>query len=269
MHRRPAHATLEPRPDGRALPSLVLGLLSLTLGFPAALPALALGLAARRAIERARGGVGGYGVATAGVLTGALGSAVGMVQLAAAVALVVAAARPPARLAETAPFPAEAPVVAPVEPKIAAPAPLVRGYGALEVVELDARRPYRVQLGQIAERARRQSKLVVVQTSAKRCAACAELDRALPHAAMQAALRDVILVRADVETFSDDLEADRIETAASPWFFKIDAQLRPSDAMSADEWDENSPEAMAQVLGAFCRGRLRERRVPPPTSIAL
>jgi hypothetical protein len=47
----------------------------------------------------------------------------------------------------------------------------------------------------------------------------------------------------------------RVETRSAPWFYRLDALGRPMDALSADAWDDNLPENMAPVLGAFVRRR--------------
>jgi hypothetical protein len=77
---------------------------------------------------------------------------------------------------------------------------------------------------------------------------------------MQRALADVTLVRVDVDAFEDDLHAMRVETQSVPWFYKLDDSGRPTDAINADEWDENIPENMAPVLAKFVRGTLAARR---------
>ena len=86
---------------------------------------------------------------------------------------------------------------------------------------------------------------------------------------MQRALANVTLVRVDIDTFEDELKAMRVDTESVPWFYRLDASARPTDAISADEWDANVPENMAPVLANFARGALGARRTPSPLGTAL
>jgi hypothetical protein len=81
---------------------------------------------------------------------------------------------------------------------------------------------------------------------------------------MQRALTNVTLVKVDVRAFGDDLEELNVVTKTLPWFYKFNADLKATDAISAGEWDANIPANMAPVLEAFVAGTLLKRREPSP-----
>ena len=64
-----------PPTSGKATTSLVLGLVSLFLcGFFTGIPAIVVGISARREIRRSEGRLGGDGLALGGIITGVLGT---------------------------------------------------------------------------------------------------------------------------------------------------------------------------------------------------
>jgi hypothetical protein len=77
---------------------------------------------------------------------------------------------------------------------------------------------------------------------------------------MQGALANVELVRIDIDDFRGELMLQKMFEKTVPWFYKVDSTARPTDAISADEWDENVAENMAPVLKAFADGTLTKRR---------
>ena len=87
-----------------------------------------------------------------------------------------------------------------------------------------------------------------------------DIDSALPHPLMQTALANVELVRVDIDEFKSELALQKMYEKSVPWFYKIDSTARPTDAISADEWDENIAENMAPILKAFADGTLTKRR---------
>jgi hypothetical protein len=141
----------------------------------------------------------------------------------------------------------------PVDPSPAAPRPRpsagTRLYGSLEVVDLDRSRPLRTQLGEIVHRSR--GRTVLLQTYVRSSAACAAIAASLPDARMQHALANVTIVLVDAEDYDHELDVLRVETRTAPWFYRLDAKAGPTDAMSADGWDDYVPEAMAPVLARF------------------
>jgi hypothetical protein len=243
------------RSETKAVASLVLGILSLTcLGIFAGVPALILGSVARRDIDRSQGRLSGRGIAAAGIVTGLFGTGLSLV-----IGLAVLGGALDAAKDE-----ASAP-----EPRTEVSSAGTKSYGSLDVVDLDGKKPLRAQLQDLARGATSKGRIVVLQTYIRGSKECRDVAAALPDPRMQKALANVTLVRVDVDTFAPDLHAMHVETESVPWFYKLDSGARPTDAINADEWDENVPENMAPVLGAFVAGALGARRSPSPVGTAL
>lgn len=90
----PPHPAWTPQPPppvpGRATAALVLGVLSLTcLGFLSGIPAMLLGRSAGREIAASGGRLGGDGIATAGFVTGLVGTLLSALALLALVGMFV------------------------------------------------------------------------------------------------------------------------------------------------------------------------------------
>jgi hypothetical protein len=256
---------LRPPPDDRAVASIILGVLSVIgclawLGLPLGVPAVLLGARAHRDIRRSAGMRGGHGLATAGIVLGSIGSTLffawlGVVSIAivrgtaervlATPASTATAAEP---LTRTDTLDRHATTAPPVEPSDG-------------VIELHASLgPLHAQLATQAVAARRSGETLLVETTAQRCVPCAEVAAAAADSQVQQALTKVRFLRVDVEEFRDELKALRMNEPAVPWFYVIDVRGHPSDAISADEWDDNVPANIAPVLGAFVKGTLRARR---------
>lgn len=241
------------RAETKAVASLVLGILSLTcLGVFAGLPALILGSLARRDIDRSQGRLTGRGLAAGGIVSGLFGTGVSLVLglFMLGGALEAAKDEPPA-------------------PEPRAEVPGTRTYGSLDVVDLDEKRALKGQIADLTRSASAKGRVVVLQTYVTGNKECAQIAAALPDPRMQKALANVTLVRVDVKTFAQELETMRVETREAPWFYMLDAAARPTDAISADEWDENIAENMAPILGAFVKGELGRRKTPSPVGTAL
>jgi hypothetical protein len=237
-----------PPTNSKAVVALVLGILSLVatfcwLGLPLGIPAIVLGALAHGDIRRSEGMSGGRGVATAGMVLGAIGSAVFLGWIGfIAYAMVHSstgpsmAPPPPATLAPTA----------------AAPTPLAPpgGWGRIHVVDLSASpEPLRARLAKELKTAREAGETLLVQTTAVACVACGEIARSMRDPALQAALHG-------------ELASMGMKEPALPWFYLLDGHGAPRDGISADEWDDNDAESIAPVLEAFVRGKLRSRRRP-------
>jgi hypothetical protein len=254
--------------DSRALLSLVLGALSLVTCGVTGIPAIALGLTARSAIARSRGTLGGAKMAAAGIAAGLAGTAMAAVGIIAFIAGLTFTAET-GNVASRPLF-----TTSPESTTVWAP-PTIRAepmtVGSLRVVDLDAeeKRTFRQQLGAEIRRAASAHQTVVVMTTARWCTVCKEFQAALPDRLMQQALSNVDLVRVDIDDFDDELRADGMYEETLPWFYKVDAALRPMDAISAGEWDDNVPENMAPVLKSFLAGTLRVRRDPVGTGTLL
>lgn len=253
--------------DHRAALSLALGILSLTCGgLFLGVPAIFFGVSARKHIQASGGLTTGTGLATGGIVTGILGTLASFVIAGAfAVSMLlnpgggghVSFGGPP-RSSTATPH------------GTAAPAPHRATIGAVDVVNLSSDDgPLKDQLAAELARARASKRTLVVQTTAPWANVCAEIDDALPDARMQAALADVQLVRVDIDEFRGELKSQRMYEGSVPWFYKIDSTVHPTDAISGDEWDENTPENMAPVLKAFASGTLKLRRHTTPLGTPL
>lgn len=242
--------------DTRAVTALVLGLLSMTcMGLFAGIPAIVIGAMSRKEIDRSQGALTGRGMAAGGIVTGLFGTGLSLVALVAVLAGTLERAHPPEPRTES---PLRVPVAAGT-----------RSYGSLDVVDLESSGVLRTQLTEIAKAASSKGRTVILQTYIRSSPECAQVAAALPDPRMQRALANVTLVRVDIDTFEAELKAMRVDTESVPWFYKLDSGARPTDAISADEWDANVPENMAPVLGSFARGAFRPRHTPSPAGTAL
>jgi hypothetical protein len=240
--------------ETKAAASLALGVLSVAgticgVGLSLGLPAIILGALAHRDIRRSGGRATGGGLATAGILLGAMGSLLFVVWLG-VVAFVVFGTSPQA--ASFLPHPrTTSPVAATTSGR--------PGHGP--IVELHASGgALRTQLLDHAAAARRAGEAVLVETTMKTCDPCSEIDLTGPDPAVQEALSDVRWIRIDVGEFRSELAGLRMNEPTVPWFYVLDARGQPRDAISADEWDDNVAENIAPVLGAFVHGKLQPRR---------
>lgn len=244
------------RNDSRAITALVLGVMSVTcLGVFAGIPAIVIGAMSRKEIDRSQGALAGRGMAAAGIVTGLFGTGISLIVLVALLGGAIEAIKPPEPRTES---PLRVPVAAGT-----------RSYGTLDVVDLDASGKLGKQLGDIAKTATGKGRIVMLQTYVRSSKECAQVAAALPDPKMQRALANVTLVRVDIDTFEDELKDMRVETESVPWFYKLDANARPTDAISADEWDANTAENMAPILTDFARGAPFSRKTPSPVGTAL
>ncbi|HEY5240483.1 MAG TPA: DUF4190 domain-containing protein, partial [Polyangiaceae bacterium] len=207
--------------DTKAVVALVLGILSLVttfcyLGLPLGIPAIVFGTLAHRDIRRSDGLSGGRGMATTGIVLGALGVLMFIGWIGFLVFTVIGAksavAPPPSP-------PSLAPTVA-----TAAPVTPPGGWGRIHVVDLHASTaPLRSQLAGEVTSAKTAGETVLVETTAAACAACTEIARAMREPALQAVLGSVRLVRLDVREVGGALPALGMKEPALPWFYVIDA----------------------------------------------
>jgi len=246
------------RSDNRAIAALVLGVLSMTcLGFLTGIPAIVIGAMSRKEIDRSQGALSGRGIAAGGIVTGLFGTGLSLIVLVTLLSGAVESLDPATNDPRT-----ESPLRVPV-------AAGTRTYGSFDVVDLDTKSPLKGQLAETVKAASARNRTVMLQTYVRTSKECAEVAAALPDTRMQRALTNVTLVRVDIDAFEDELKAMRVETESAPWFYRLDGNARPTDAISADEWDANVPENMAPVLGDFARGALGSRRSPSPVGTAL
>lgn len=210
-----------PQTETKAIASLVLGLSSLFgLGAITGLPAVVLGALARKDIDRSSGALTGRGVAAGGIVSGLFGTGLGIVIL-----LIVLGGA--------------------LETRQAKP---------LQVVDLREDRPFGAQLLTVVDESKANGRTVLLQTHSAKDVRCAQIKAALPDSRVQRALSDVTLVRVDIDRFSTELHAMRIEARSAPYFYVLDESALPVDAMSGREIDPSVPEKMGPTLAAFVRG---------------
>jgi len=271
--------------DSKAVLSLVLGILSIVLCGLTGIPAIVLGFSAKGDIQRSGGMIGGAGLATGGIVTGIIGTFTTVAAIAMFVVSIIAGAHSvtssssgsgPSGSPGSSHHPSHAPrstggghAAAPAGTVHAPSAPVT--FGSTRVMDLDpdAKDTFHKQLADEVKRAQAAKQTVIVMTSAKWCTVCREFEDAMTDARMQSALANVSIVRVDIDDFDAELKSEGMLEATLPWFYKIDATLKPIDAISAGEWDENIPENMAPVLKSFVSGTLRARKNPSPMGTSL
>ncbi len=118
------------------------------------------------------------------------------------------------------------------------------------------------ELSRQRDAARDARETMLVMTTTSDCGPCDSVFEALPDARMQTALARVRLVRVFADVFRDDLDSLKIPRVNFPGFFVLGPDLRPRDGIDGGEWDDDVPENMAPVLGAFVQGTLTKRRTP-------
>jgi hypothetical protein len=255
-------------------------LAALLLGPVGAILAILFGWYARHEIERAGGRRAGYALATMGVvlgmiLTPAWGGLLSYLvwtgtyrrDPASGTDPEPPAADPPASLmtppSPSTPAPQASPNLGlPRSLPMAAPAHThVEHEGQITVVDLGrATSSLSDELARQRAQAAITGETMVVMTLHWGCAPCSGVDQALRDPLMQTALARVRLVRVDVETFREDLDALRIPSERLPGFFLLAIDLSPRDGIDGGEWNADVAPNMAPVLGAFVRGKYAERR---------
>lgn len=208
------------RTEAKAIVSLLLGLSSLMcLGAVTGLPAVILGALARKDIDRSSGTLTGRGIAAGGIVSGLFGTGLGFVML----LFVLGGA---------------------LESKPTA---------SLRVVDLKEDRPFGAQLMTVVDESKASGRTVLLQTHSQKDVRCAQIAAALPDSRVQHALANVTIVRVDVDHFSPELGALKIETRSAPFFYRLDDEALPIDAMNGREVDPSAPEKMGPKLAAFVR----------------
>ncbi len=257
------------RLSGLAITSVV----ALVFGPVGAIAAVLFGVAALREISASRGLAKGRRLAGFGVV----GGAVATVAWGAMLAMALLARRPapmdgPAPRAEMSERRTE-PVPAPdLVPSVPAPTPAggtvpkateVHKVGHVTVVDVGvSSKSLADELAkQRAIAAKAQENLVVMLTGDP-CAPCRGVDQSMQSSLVQAALAKVRLVRVDIDVFREDLDELRMPHERYPAFYLLGADLSPRDGIDGGEWDEDVPENIAPVLGAFVRGKYATRRTP-------
>jgi hypothetical protein len=142
--------------------------------------------------------------------------------------------------------------------KASAAAP-VAGDGPIIVDLKPSDGPLKTQVAREKERAG--ARTLILQTTASWCRPCIGLKKSMPDPLMKDALRNVRLVRIDIDDFSkEEVESIELSAASIPWFVKLDANMHPADAITSDEWGDDIAPNMAPVLGAFVKGTFTKRK---------
>lgn len=252
----------------------VSSVLLLLLGPVGAIAGIVFGWAARRAIESSGGRRRGYALATAGLLLGVSLTVLwgaGLTFLAWTLryrteSKAVQEAEP-ARINE----PRRARVPLPL-PQTTAPEPQKAGFvvpkttttrrqGAITIVDVGvSAASLKEALAKERAEAERGGETLLLMTTGARCEPCQGFDASLADPLMQTALSHVRLVRVEVSTFAEDLEALKVPSSEIPGFFLLSLELTPRDGINGGEWDDDIARNIAPVLGAFVRGKYTSRR---------
>ena len=261
--------TPPPPNDGKAIASLVLGILSLVgcFGALAGIPAIILGFMSKRDISRSGGALGGDGLALGGIITGIL-STIGTVALVifyvavfAAVATTSSHYTPPPYTPPTFTSPTvTATATVPPAPTALKKMPYT---GLVKVVDAKVSGgSLRTQLQSEITTAKSDGDKTLVITASRKCKACDEIWDAFANYQLQLALENVRVVRVDVDAFSSELAALGLDKPVQPWFYKMDDTMKILDSISADEWDDNDAWDITPVLKGFMAGTYKKRTLP-------
>jgi hypothetical protein len=239
--------------------------------------AIALGFAAKGAIERSEGRLTGAPLATGAIVLGALNVVLTGLAFAALAAFDFGSsshASSPATTATVAPAPA--PSHALPGPSKPSPRPprggagmsrehgsILTTVGAISLVDLAPEDGLLTkQLAAELETADQAQKQLVLWTVRRDCKPCDGVAAALPDRRMQRALSGVRLVRVDVRDFSVELQRLRVPIQSVPGFSLLGPENRVRDYLHGGEWDEDIPKNIAPVLREFVGGRYIRRRHP-------
>jgi len=254
-----------PQNDGKAIASLVLGILSLVgcFGMLAGIPAIVLGFMSRRDIARSGGTMGGDGLALGGIVTGILSTLLSVGLLIFYVAIFAAVAATPSTYTPP-PYTPYTPYTVPTATVTTPPAPTglkpMPYTGLVKVVDLKTSGgSLRTQLALEVGAAKDDGNKTLVITAGRSCKACDEIFAIFANYNLQKVLWNVRVVRVDVDAFGSELGALGLDKPVQPWFFKMDDTLKVTDSISADEWDDNDAYNITPVLKAFMAGTYKKR----------
>lgn len=258
----------EAKPSAFSAWAFWLGVVSLTgLGPLTGLLGVALGAVAYRREKPGERST----LALAGIVCGALGSALGILVLIGGIAYLQWArpAAPPTPIA-TLPAPAlpeghpplgaardDAPDAVETPTSSAA-------VGHVTLVNVAAHD--RHSLVDLVKQHHKAGAATLIYVRAEHCAPCQRFERTLAEATMQRALGDAVLIAVDAISFDADLRRLRIDSRDIPTFVRLDQSDPPfaEDAITGAEWDEDTAANMAPVFSRFMAGTLQKRREPPP-----
>jgi len=241
-----------PAQSGKAIASLVLGILSMTgCGGPfTGIPAIVFGFLARKDISKSDGQLDGGGLAVAGIVTGMIGTFGFVVYMVVYGATMI--------MATSSPVLSPPPYTPPPTTPTSYYGPSTGKVHVLQLKSSDG--ALKAQLAKQAIDASSRGERVIVMTVSPTCTACTEIQGTFGDYMMQITLDRVTIVKVDVNDFSKDLAAQGLDKGKNlPWFFLLDAGGNATSDMSADEWDDNRPENIAPVMSEFLDGTLIKR----------
>ncbi|HEY2369298.1 MAG TPA: DUF4190 domain-containing protein [Polyangiaceae bacterium] len=254
-----------PQNDGKAIASLVLGILSLVgcVGMLAGIPAIILGFMSRRDIARSGGTMGGDGLALGGIITGILSTLLSVGLIIFYVAIFAAVAATPSTYTPP-PYTPYTPYTVPTATVTTPPAPTglkpMPYTGLVKVVDLKTSGgSLRTQLALEVGAAKDDGNKTLVITTSRSCKSCDEIFTVFSNYNLQKVLWNVRVVRVDIDAFGTELAALGLDKPVQPWFFKMDDTLKVTDSISADEWDDNGAWNITPVLKAFMAGTYKKR----------
>ena len=237
---------------------------------------IALGFAAKSAIERSEGRLTGGTLAVLGIALGALNVVVTGLAF-------VGLALWDFRSTSTSTAPASTPSIALAPPATPAPSPtrtaqprpagsgrssreqgaIATTVGKIQLIDLAPEDGLLAkQLEDELANADHDHQRLVLWTIRRDCKPCDGVAAALPDRRMQRALSDVRLVRVDVRDFAIELDRLRVPIQSVPGFSLLGPESRVLDYVHGGEWDDDVAGNIAPVLSEFVRGRYLKRRHP-------
>jgi hypothetical protein len=137
--------------------------------------------------------------------------------------------------------------------------------GAITLVDVPAStRSLAAELKSQQAQARAEKQKVVLFTTTLACRPCMSVAASLTDPKMQAALRQVRLIRVDHDELEQELTDLGVGSSKIPGFFLMNGDMVPVDGISGAEWDDDTASNISPVLGAFVKGTYRKRRDPEP-----
>ena len=103
---------------------------------------------------------------------------------------------------------------------------------------------------------------VMVMTVSTSCDPCKGVATSLRDDRLQTALKKIRIVRVNLEVFKEDVARLGLQVLPMPVYALLTADGNPRDAIDGGEWEEDVPENIATVLGAFVQGEFKKRKKP-------
>lgn len=97
-------------------------------------------------------------------------------------------------------------------------------------------------------------------TTTEGCRPCMSIAANLLDPRMQTALSQARLIRVDVNVLGQELNELGVPTTKIPGFYLLGKDLSLTDGIDGGEWDNDTAENAAPILGAFFQGTYRHRR---------